>query len=168
MMAAHEKHLLASIQSELIAPCGMNCALCLAYLREKNRCAGCRVDDHAKRKSCAACSIRTCGQRQGGTGDYCFDCGTCPRAWLRLLDKRYRTKYSMSMPGNLACIRELGAEEFLRREGERWTCAGCGGVICVHRENCLYCGHPKERTPPNEEAPVLIETAGDRSSAPNN
>ncbi len=29
----------------LIAPCGMNCGICLAYLRTKNVCPGCRVND---------------------------------------------------------------------------------------------------------------------------
>lgn len=29
----------------LIAPCGMNCSICMAYLREKNKCPGCRGND---------------------------------------------------------------------------------------------------------------------------
>ncbi|MDD5456566.1 MAG: hypothetical protein PHV30_05985 [Candidatus Margulisbacteria bacterium] len=29
----------------LIAPCGMNCAICLGYLREKNKCPGCSETD---------------------------------------------------------------------------------------------------------------------------
>lgn len=29
------------INRNLIAPCGMNCGVCIAYLREKNRCQGC-------------------------------------------------------------------------------------------------------------------------------
>jgi hypothetical protein len=55
----------------------------------------------------------------------------------------------MSMLSNLACIQEHGVEEFLKSERHRWTCADCGGVICVHRENCLFCGHPREQTPPD-------------------
>ena len=30
------------IKTRLIAPCGMNCAVCLGYLREKNKCPGCQ------------------------------------------------------------------------------------------------------------------------------
>jgi len=27
----------------LIAPCGMNCGACIAFMRDKNNCPGCRV-----------------------------------------------------------------------------------------------------------------------------
>jgi len=148
-VVALKKHFPASFHGALIAPCGMNCALCLAYLREKNRCVGCRGDDDAKPRSCALCTLKTCERRAGSTGDYCFDCdGTYPCARLRRLDHRYRAKYGMSMLNNLGCIRDFGVDEFLKSERQRWTCAGCGGVICVHRENCLFCGHPKEHTLP--------------------
>jgi hypothetical protein len=30
-------------ENALIAPCGMNCGVCMAYLREKNKCPGCRL-----------------------------------------------------------------------------------------------------------------------------
>jgi hypothetical protein len=32
-------------RKELVAPCGMNCGICIAYLREKNKCPSCRGDD---------------------------------------------------------------------------------------------------------------------------
>ncbi len=148
-MVALLKHFPASFHSALIAPCGMNCALCLGYLREKNRCAGCRGEDGTKPRSCTLCSLKTCERRTAGTGDYCFACdGKYPCARLRRLDQRYRTKYGMSMLSNLGFIQEFGVEEFLESERQRWTCAECGGVICVHRENCLFCGHPKEHTLP--------------------
>ena len=132
----------------LVAPCGMDCALCLAYLREMNRCAGCRGDDDAKPRYCVTCTLKTCERRTAGIGDYCFNCGgTYPCARLKRLDHRYRTKYGMSMLDNLDRIRGVGVEEFLASERQRWTCAECGGVICVHRQNCLYCGHPREHTP---------------------
>jgi hypothetical protein len=34
----------SSSKYQLIAFCGMNCTLCMAYLRDKNRCPGCRTD----------------------------------------------------------------------------------------------------------------------------
>ena len=141
-VAGRLKHLPASMCEELIAPCGMNCALCLAYLRDKNRCAGCHGDDADKPKSCVACSLKTCGQHRAGTAGYCFECASYPCPRLRRLDKRYRTKYHMSMLENLEMIRERGVGAFLARERERWTCAGCGGVVCVHRDVCLFCGRP--------------------------
>lgn len=30
-----------SFDKSLIAPCGMNCGTCIAYLRDKNKCPGC-------------------------------------------------------------------------------------------------------------------------------
>ena len=49
----------------------------------------------------------------------------------------------MSMLENLASIREVGLARFVALERERWRCSECGGVVCVHREHCLYCGHVK-------------------------
>jgi uncharacterized radical SAM superfamily Fe-S cluster-containing enzyme len=39
----------------LIAPCGMNCSICSAYLREKNKCPGCRLMNI---EYCKKCIIR--------------------------------------------------------------------------------------------------------------
>ena len=52
-----------------------------------------------------------------------------------------RARYGMSMIANLGTIREQGLEGFVALEKKRWKCAACGGVICVHREDCIYCGH---------------------------
>ncbi len=103
----------------LIAPCGMNCGLCLAYLREKNRCPGCRAEDAGRlHPHCARCRIRNCPDR---TGEYCYDCAGYPCARLKQLDKRY-TKYRMSMLDNLHAIQERGIGEFIEQENSRWTC----------------------------------------------
>jgi hypothetical protein len=143
-MVAGEKLLPDEFREELIAACGMNCALCYAFLREKNRCGGCNGEDDAKPRHCAVCRIKTCDER---TGDLCFECAKHPCTRLRRLDRRYRAKYGMSMLENLDFIRELGLEAFLAFERVRWTCAGCGGAICVHSEHCIYCGHLRERAP---------------------
>lgn len=138
-MHSGERLLPASFHEGLIAPCGMNCALCIGYLRDKKRCPGCNGDDDTKPRSCAECSIKTCVERRG---DYCFECARYPCARLRRLDARYRTKYGMSMLGNLCSISQAGMEAFLTLERDRWECPGCGGVISVHRECCIYCGRP--------------------------
>jgi len=129
-----------SLESKMIAPCGMNCGLCIGHLREKNRCPGCNGDDADKPKFCVACRIRHCDKIGGREQKLCFKCAQFPCVRLRQLDKRYRTKYGMSMIENLESIRELGLERFVAREKDRWKCPECGGVICVHRKNCIYCG----------------------------
>ncbi len=141
-----------SLDAMMIAPCGMNCGLCLSYHRDKNRCGGCNSDDFSKQKSCTACRIRNCDEIKASAGAFCFECSHFPCARLRQLDKRYRTRYGMSMLENLASIRELGLERFVAAERERWRCPECGGVVCVHRERCLHCGHVRSLSPSAQDA----------------
>lgn len=70
---------------------------------------------------------------------FCFECRLFPCARLKQLDKRYRTKYGMSMLENLAAIRDQGMETFLAGQAIRWTCPSCGSLLCVHRRACLKC-----------------------------
>jgi hypothetical protein len=128
-----------TIRTILIAPCGMNCRLCLAYMRDKKSCPGCRGDDENKSKSCVSCLIKNCGKLAQAGVKYCFGCDSFPCARLKHLDKRYRTKYGMSMIDNLLNIRTFGIHQFVRNEQERWTCPECGQLICVHRPHCLSC-----------------------------
>lgn len=61
-------------------------------------------------------------------------------ARLRQLDKRDRAKYGMSMMENLERIRDMGLDEFVAHERVRWVCAECGGILCVHRTDCISSG----------------------------
>ncbi len=130
-----------AIRTALIAPCGMSCRLCVAYTRDKNSCPGCRGDDSDKSITRVACRIKTCKKRGQGKVSYCFSCDRFPCDKLNHLDERYRTKYGMSMIDNLIYIRRNGVRSFLRTEKEGWTCRGCGQLICVHKPQCLFCGH---------------------------
>lgn len=131
------------IKRVMIAPCGMNCALCVGYLREKNRCAGCLSEDANMPEYCRKCIIRNCDKLKGFKKPYCFECRTFPCARLKRLDKRYRLKYGMSMLENLESIRKNGIRAFVRNEKERWACPQCGAVVSVHRKDCLFCGLEK-------------------------
>jgi hypothetical protein len=111
----------------LIAPCGMNCGVCRAYLRPKNPCHGCSDAEQNLPKSRMNCRMRLCTER---TGRFCSDCAEFPCDRLKHLDRRYRTRYGMSEIENLECIRDHGMEKFLERERERW--ASVRGVLCVH------------------------------------
>ena len=121
------------MDSSMIAPCGMNCGICLGHLREKNQCQGCRTPRDVMMKTCRECSIVRCEKRIGKEADYCYLCDSFPCARLKALDKRYRTKYGMSMMENLEYIREHGIDTFVEKEKRRWRCDTCGGYICVHR-----------------------------------
>jgi len=126
------------ITSKLIAPCGMDCGICMAYLREKNHCPGCNYPDDNKSVSCVRCIIKNCETIE--KAKFCFKCEKYPCTRLKNLDKRYRTKYGMSMMENLENIKKLGIRQFVKNERARWQCPECGGTVCVHRWKCFDCG----------------------------
>jgi len=115
-----------SINSSLIAPCGMNCALCLHYLRSENRCRGCFTGRKVGGRP-IKCSRKLCKNRKG---DFCFECNKFPCENIKRLDKRYREKYGMSEIENLEFIRDKGMDEFIKNERKRWISSQ--GIFCVH------------------------------------
>jgi hypothetical protein len=125
----------------LIAPCGINCRLCMAYIRDKNACPGCRGDDTTKSKSCVLCKIKNCEKIASGQSKYCFDCNDFPCARLVHLDKRYRTRYATSPIENLIYIKENGIKKFTGNENKKWACPACGSMLCMHRPQCPTCGY---------------------------
>jgi hypothetical protein len=127
------------IQKKLIAPCGMNCRLCLAMFREKRDCPGCRGGIENKSNSCIKCRIKNCNKLVKGHYKYCYECDKYPCARITHVDKRYRSKYGMSMIENLNSIKEVGINAFIEHEKKRWLCKKCGKIICVHRSYCVYC-----------------------------
>lgn len=128
------------IHNEMIAPCGMNCGLCIGHLREKRKCPGCRTLDAYKSSYGRECYIRSCQILKNNNLEYCSDkCEKYPCTRLKNLDKRYRTKYGMSMIENLSSIEKNGLEKFLKIEEEKWKCTVCGFGLSVHRNFCLNC-----------------------------
>ena len=130
------------LEPELIAPCGMNCGLCMCYLRDKDTCPGCRVGEGSRAKSVLACTIRGCETVLAGESGFCTGCDRLPCPRLKRLDARYRAKYRTSMLENLRSIGESGVAAFVEMERTRWACPECGGLQCVHTTACIYCGHP--------------------------
>lgn len=133
-----------NMRKELIAPCGMNCAVCSGYLALKYDikakgirmpyCKGCRPRD----KKCAFLKKR-CDLLLNDQVEYCYECRDFPCENLKHLDKRYRTLFHMSFFDNLNFIKEQGIEEFLEKQKEEWKCSDCGGVICCHNGICFSC-----------------------------
>lgn len=133
------------MEEKLIAPCGMNCALCISYQAgkmdlnkkgfKKSYCEGCLPRGNH-------CMFMKENCRLLGNGEirFCYECKQFPCIRLKSLDKRYRTKYHMSMIENLKFIQNNGLESFLQREDEQWRCPECGGTVCCHNGLCLNCG----------------------------
>lgn len=120
------------ITRKLIAPCGMNCGVCRAHLRAKNRCPGCNAD--VTMRGCVQCLIRNCSERKGR---YCFSCAVFPCARLKQLDKRYREKYAMSEIANLEYIRDNGINAFVEQQRKKYVSGK--GVFCVHDKSVVSC-----------------------------
>lgn len=124
---------------ELVAPCGINCGVCIAYLREKNKCCGCMVSGMNKVAHCNKCSLKLCDEHNKSKSVYCYDCEKFPCLGMKRLDKRYREKYNLSVIENLTFISQYGIDEFIKSENKKWKCKHCGNVLCVHKNYCLNC-----------------------------
>ncbi len=126
----------------------MNCGVCSAYLRKKDRCPGCRFDGPTKPPYCIRCKIRNCAVLKKAKKKFCSRlCKQFPCPTLAHLDKRYRTKYCMSMVENLGNIENLGIRKFIKSEKSRWACKKCGGTMCVHTGRCCACEGPVKLRP---------------------
>jgi hypothetical protein len=138
------------MEEKLIAPCGMNCGVCLSYLAMKNELKKKGFD----KKYCAGCLPRgkncvfmkdNCELLGKGLVRFCFECREYPCRRLKALDKRYRTKYHLSMIENLGLIKAYGIGLFLEKEAMKWHCNKCGEIICCHNGLCLNCSLDKLR-----------------------
>lgn len=128
----------------LIAPCGMNCSLCISYQFMKkdlnkegfNRkyCLGC-----IPRKKHCLFMANKCDLIGKGKLRFCYECDIFPCKRLKDLDKRYTTKYNMSMIENLKFIKSNGFDNFFEKEKKKWTCNNCGEIKSCHTTFCLNC-----------------------------
>ena len=130
-----------STHPSLIAPCGIDCRLCRAYVRDKKACPGCRGENVFKSSSCLQCKIKKCEKLVTGNFEYCFECGEFPCERLSRLDKRYRTKYGTSPIDNLMSIQKIGVRRFVKNENKKWICPQCGALLCMHQAQCIACGY---------------------------
>ncbi len=141
---------MASNSAELVAPCGMNCALCAGYLSMKNdlkikgipiaACKGCRTGG----RQCAY--IKKGCQKILKEVNFCYECSDFPCHRIKTLDKRYSSRYHMSPIENLRYIQSNGMKMFLAWQAEKWRCPNCGEMICCHDGICFNCGQGKLRT----------------------
>ncbi len=130
-----------------IAPCGMNCGVCSAFLayshgiqRKRGKishCSGCRI----RPKNCAYIKGQ-CQRLSKGRVTFCYECPVFPCKHLENIDRRYRTTYRISFIENLRQIQEVGLEVFLRKQTQRFLCRRCGkDVVSVHNRMCYTCDH---------------------------
>lgn len=128
----------------LIAPCGVNCNLCRAFIRDNRPCPGCRGDNSHKSKACLTCAIKNCRELAVGGHRFCFSCAKYPCADLLHLNGRYRRKYGVNLIANLERIQAAGVENFVAEEESKWSCPECGSRLCMHKPQCVKCGHTRQ------------------------
>lgn len=127
---------------DLIAPCGMNCAVCSRYLSHKNKlkrsqCRGCR----SRQTPCTYLFGKCAGINHGKDANpvFCFECDQYPCKHINRMDERYRTRYGMSVRDNLETIREKGLEALIEEQCRIHRCDRCGEMISVHNGKCFRC-----------------------------
>jgi hypothetical protein len=129
---------------ELVAPCGMNCALCITYLAMKYDakpkgvkvpyCKGCRP----RGKMCAFIK-KKCTLLKKDNNISCYQCKKFPCKNLKHLDDKYKIKYKTSLIENNQSIKKVGMEKFLKAQAKKSRCPRCGGTLSVHNNACFVC-----------------------------
>ena len=130
------------LSTNMLAPCGMNCAVCYAHLRKKKTCPGCRGQEDSQPNFCRRCTIRNCAV--SSENYFCFECLSFPCQAIKRIDKRYRRSYQVSFIENAARMKTVGAGQFMLEDIQKWTCTQCGGLISLHSRLCSRCGSQKE------------------------
>jgi hypothetical protein len=130
------------IAEELIAPCGMNCAICSRYLSyvnhlKRSQCIGCRP---SKRR--CTCLFEKCtgiNNTSRGNWSFCIECNQYPCKQLKRMDNRYRNNYLYSVKDNLEYIKNAGVGEFIKEQYWKYSCSRCGELISIHNRKCFKC-----------------------------
>jgi hypothetical protein len=123
-----------------LAPCGINCGTCRAFLRTRKKCNGCMSAEGSEIQHCITCSIRNCEYLKKAGSGFCFECDLFPCHRIIHIDERYRTRYKTGLIQNLRIINETGVKAYLLDEAKRWTCSSCGAALSVHQSSCSKCG----------------------------
>ncbi len=135
---------MAEIPEQLIAPCGMNCAICsnyLAYVNNLNRsqCAGCRPSN----KKCSYLFSKCTGINStldgNATAELCSVCDQYPCKEIDRMDQRYIRNYKMSVKHNLEHINNEGMDAFIKDQYSKYQCKRCSGLISIHNRKCFKC-----------------------------
>jgi Protein of unknown function (DUF3795) len=130
------------ISEELIAPCGMNCAICSRYLSYVNnlgrsQCVGCR----SRNEKCEYLFGKCTGVNSTTKGNtvFCFECDQYPCKQINRMDDRYRKNYKMSIKNNLDFINKKGINRFVSEQYKKYRCLKCGELISIHNGRCFKC-----------------------------
>lgn len=125
------------IINKALSVCGINCALCSAFLRKSNNCAGCQAPTKLiTRRSCQNCLIRNCALNQGF--EYCFQCADYPCSKVKNINQRYLKKYQIDLVENNR-LAKVDMVNFIKVQLQQFTCHHCGAIVDQHNHKCSEC-----------------------------
>lgn len=90
---------------------------------------------------CQRCSIKTCAAGKKNV-TRCSDCNELPCYRITNMINTGLLHRAEYLP-NLEKIREMGAENWVQYEEERWHCPKCGFPMSWYDAGCASCGEPR-------------------------
>lgn len=132
------------INTEMFAPCGMNCMVCYKHCytkKTKQPCAGCLPGDEGKPEHCRKCKIKDCVRSKGLI--FCYECSNFPCKLIKNLEKSYNKRYEESLIENSLIVKEHGISYLMDLHNKKYRCSKCGGVLSLHDKICTECKTPR-------------------------
>jgi hypothetical protein len=91
---------------------------------------------------CQRCNIRLCALEKQ-SNSRCSDCEDLPCFRIKNLINMGRYLHRDEYLPNLKKIREMGVQEWVKYEEERWLCPNCGLPMRWYDAECIRCGEPR-------------------------
>jgi len=139
---------------KLDAYCGLYCGACfvmIAYKQHRSdcipndwvssfqdkefKCHGCKSD--ILFENCQGCKIRTCAQSKNI--EFCNKCSEYPCEQFKRIESYNLAHHNVAVK-SLKIIDEIGVQEWLKQQSERWLCSNCSSAFSWYEENCIECG----------------------------
>jgi hypothetical protein len=91
---------------------------------------------------CQMCNIRL-HALETQKNSRCSDCEELPCNRLTFLINMGGYLHRKEYIPNLKKIHEMGVQEWVKKEEERWRCPGCGQPVSWYDAECVGCGEPR-------------------------
>jgi len=93
---------------------------------------------------CQNCAIRKCAANKQNDSR-CFDCEELPCYRITNLINMGSYLHRKEYLPNIKKIREMGVQEWVKYEEERWRCPQCGLPMSWYDAECARCGEPRSK-----------------------
>jgi len=162
-------------KEHLVAVCGTYCGACPAYIAKHSQdeqikmklqkrfssgpmkalktipepswmdgilCDGCLSDGEIA-AHCQSCAMKECAANKQNV-TRCSDCEELPCYRITNMINTGLLHRAEYLP-NLEKIREMGVQEWVKYEEERWRCPRCGLPMSWYDAECVGCGAPRSK-----------------------